>query len=271
MASFASNAALIDFLASKNRFSSPVVRDALEAVDRGLFAGAHNAASAYYDQPLSIGFGATISAPHVHAGSLETLAPYLTAGAKVLDVGCGSGIFTAYLATMVGPKGTVVAIDHVQGLVDLTKANLLAWNAEALVDRVIPIVGDGRQGSAEHGPYNAIYVGAGAPTLPQALVDQLASPGRMLIPVGPIGDQKLVTVDKAADGTVTESALFAVRFIPLTDADVQVARGQRYADERAATAAAAAAAAAAEEAIKDADAASAATANAAEPDATTTA
>merc|ERR1719373_1498101 len=85
------------------------------------------------------------------------------------------------------------------------------------------VVGDGRRGWSDGGPYHAIHVGAAAPTLPQELVDQLAPGGRMVIPVGDEGgDQSLDQVERSMDGKVTKTRLFGVRYVPLTDKDKQL-------------------------------------------------
>lgn len=78
----------------------------------------------YLDRPCEIGFGATISAPHMHAAALETLKDKLKDGAKVLDVGSGSGYLTACMAHMVGPSGVVYGVDHIKNLVDQSIVNI---------------------------------------------------------------------------------------------------------------------------------------------------
>ncbi|KAI1240916.1 hypothetical protein IHE44_0009365 [Lamprotornis superbus] len=124
----------------------------------------------YMDSPQSIGFQATISAPHMHAYALELLSDQLHEGAKALDVGSGSGILTACFSRMVGPKGQVVGIDHIKELVDDSINNVKKDDPTLLSSgRVKLIVGDGRMGYAEEAPYDAIHVGAAAPVVPQAV------------------------------------------------------------------------------------------------------
>ncbi|TFY65838.1 hypothetical protein EVG20_g5252 [Dentipellis fragilis] len=207
---------------------------AMEKVDRAHYVV--DKADAYMDSPQYIGHGATISAPHMHAHATENLLEYLRPGARVLDIGSGSGYLCSVfhrLVTSDDTKGRVVGIEHIPELVEWSKENVRRDGLGAALDNgeIILLAGDGRLGTCsctasgdgsrpadilghdagypEGGPYDAIHVGAAAPTLPRPLVDQLATPGRMFIPVG-MGAQQVLQVDKHADGSVTEKSLFGV-------------------------------------------------------------
>jgi len=157
---------------------------------------------------------------------LEALISQLYPGARALDVGSGSGYLAACMASVVGPSGKVVGIDHVQELVEESRKNVAKDGKQSLLDsgNLVLVRGDGRLGLPQHGPYDAIHVGAAAPTLPPALVEQLRPRGRLIIPVG-VHSQELLQVDKAEDGRVTCKSLTGVRYIPLTDLSTQIGRG----------------------------------------------
>ncbi|KAI0728511.1 protein-L-isoaspartate O-methyltransferase [Fomitopsis betulina] len=217
----ASNAELISNMAKHGLVISERVQAAMEKVDRAHYV--RNPREAYQDSPQRIGHGATISAPHMHAHAVEYLLPFLHPGSRVLDVGSGSGYLSAVLHYLVtdldsDASGTVVGIDHIPELVDWSKTNLQRDGLGVALEsgHLKMIVGDGRQCFAEAGPFDAIHVGAAAPTMPQPLVDQLARPGRMFIPVGE-DKQLVVQVDKDAEGKVTQKELFGVMYVPLTD------------------------------------------------------
>ncbi|KZT24906.1 protein-L-isoaspartate O-methyltransferase, partial [Neolentinus lepideus HHB14362 ss-1] len=215
------NAELIANMLRYGVFSSERVAAAMTKVDRANYV--LDKGDAYIDSPQRIGYDATISAPHMHAHAAENLLPYLHPGARVLDVGSGSGYLSAVLFHLVnapgsGGKGKVVGIEHIEELVQWSKENLRRDGLSKEMDegRIIMIAGDGRQGWPSEGPYDAIHVGAAAPTMPQALIEQLARPGRMFIPVG-TREQKIVQVDKDTEGKVTQKELIDVLYVPLTD------------------------------------------------------
>ncbi|XP_026823971.1 protein-L-isoaspartate(D-aspartate) O-methyltransferase isoform X2 [Ooceraea biroi] len=181
---------------------------------------------AYIDAPQGIGYGATISAPHMHAYALEYLEDKLRSGARALDVGSGSGYLTVCMGIMTGPSGVAVGIEHIPELKAMAEKSIREDHPELLRDgRVVLVVGDGRLGYPERGPYDAIHVGAASKQIPQALIDQLAPGGRLIIPVGrENSDQTLMQVDKSLDGNIKQRSLLGVVFVPLTDKDWQYRR-----------------------------------------------
>ncbi|KAI8924551.1 L-isoaspartyl protein carboxyl methyltransferase [Entophlyctis helioformis] len=219
----ASNSELVNNLIRSGIITSKRVEEAMRAVDRGFFTSN----GPYADNPVPIGFNATISAPHMHAYALEALEPFLRPGKHALDIGSGSGYLTACMAHMVGENGAVVGVDHIPGLVDMARSNLKRYSPDLQSKGHVSLLcGDGRHDifTTDAVPkFDAIHVGAAAPTLPQTLVDQLASPGRMIIPVGAErGEQYLLQLDKDSTGRITQRELMGVMYVPLTEASRQV-------------------------------------------------
>ncbi|XP_059657219.1 protein-L-isoaspartate O-methyltransferase 1-like isoform X2 [Cornus florida] len=202
-------------------FKSKKVAEIMNTIDRALFVP--DGTQAYVDTPMQIGYNATISAPHMHATCLQLLEENLQPGMHALDVGSGTGYLTACFALMVGPQGRAVGVEHIPELVTSSIENIQKSAAAPLLKEGSLSVhdGDGRLGWPEFAPYDAIHVGAAAPEIPQALIDQLKPGGRMVIPVGNIF-QDLKVVEKDLDGSVSIRTETSVRYVPLTSREAQL-------------------------------------------------
>ncbi|WP_339410572.1 protein-L-isoaspartate(D-aspartate) O-methyltransferase [Pseudomonas sp. EA_35y_Pfl2_R5] len=186
--------------------SNAHVLEAIRRTPRHLFVDEALAHRAYEDTALPIGNNQTISQPYMVARMSELL---LAAGPldKVLEIGTGSGYQTAILAQLVE---RVFSVERIQNLQDKAKERLTQLNLRNVVFRW----GDGWEGWNALGPYNGIIVTAAAANVPQALLDQLAPGGRLVIPVGAGDVQELLLIVREEDG-FSRHVLDAVRFVPL--------------------------------------------------------
>lgn len=195
---------LVDTLQAKGIRDLAVLR-AVGMVPRHLFVPESVRHRAYDDVALPIGHGQTISQPFVQARYLELLE--LQGKEKVLEIGAGSGYQTALLGVL---ADSVFGIERLPVLATRAQAAL----AEARVPNVTILTGDGTLGWRPLAPYDAMLVAAASPEIPAPLVEQLASGGRMVIPVGDRASQVLTLVERTEDGVRT-TAFSDVRFVPL--------------------------------------------------------
>jgi len=184
------------------------VLEAMAAVPRHLFVEEALAHRAYEDTALPIGFGQTISQPYVVARMIEVLIQGRELG-KVLEVGTGCGYQAAVLAQL---ATEVYSMERLRELLERARANL----RELRLKNLRLAYGDGASGIEKAAPFDSIIVAAAAPQMPQALLQQLARGGRMILPLRePRAEaQRLVLVERSRLG-YAETALDPVRFVPL--------------------------------------------------------
>ncbi len=179
---------------------------ALRTVPRHRFVPDDLRDVAYEDRPLQIGYGQTISQPYVVAAM--TAALRVGAGDRVLEVGTGSGYQAAVLAELVSEVYTIELVRELaEDAVDRLKS--------LRYDTVQVRAGDGHEGWPEAAPFDGIMVTCGGPSVPPALLAQLAPGRRLVLPVGEPGKvMELRLVEKGTDGAVRQESLMPVRFVP---------------------------------------------------------
>ena len=132
---------------------------------------------------------------------------------RVLEIGAGSGYHAATIAEIVGEKGRIFAVEHLEMLVSVARNNL---GRAGYAERVTLVNGDGSMGYSERAPYDRILVTAAAPKPPPPLIDQLLPDGILVIPVGGrMFPQELIKVKKKPDGMLQRESLGGVAFVPL--------------------------------------------------------
>jgi protein-L-isoaspartate(D-aspartate) O-methyltransferase len=185
--------------------TDPRVLAAMREVPRHAFVPDEFRSAAYEDRPLPIGEGQTISQPYMVAAMTAALEPH--EDHRVLEIGTGSGYQTAILAKL---SRWVVTIERHAPLAHRAENTLESLGFA----NVRVVVGDGSRGYPPEAPYDRILVTAGAPAVPEALTDQLSDGGRLVIPVGSEGYQKLMIIDRKGDRLTDREGEGCV-FVPL--------------------------------------------------------
>ncbi len=187
---------------------SELVLNLIATTPRHLFVDEALASRAYENNALPIGFGQTISQPYIVAAMTESLLGPTPLG-NVLEIGAGCGYQSVVLSQV---AKTVYSVERIGALASKLRVRL----HELRVNNVRVRHGDGRLGWEKHAPFDAILVAAASFGIPEALTEQLAPGGRLVIPVGQPGNQKLVLVTKTRDG-IEEQVLELVSFVPMVD------------------------------------------------------
>lgn len=177
-------------------------------IHRHLFIEEALEGEAYNDHPLPIGHKQTISQPYIVA--LMTQALELTGKERTLELGTGSGYQTAILAEL---SRTVYTVERIRPLLETAKDILDALGYANILYKI----DDGTLGWKEFSPYDAVIVTAGAPQIPDPLLEQLAEGGRMIIPIGNRFSQELIKVVRVKN-TFKEESLGGCRFVDLIGA-----------------------------------------------------
>lgn len=182
------------------------LREAMLSLPRHLFVPPQLGALAYQDRPLPIGFDKTISQPFMSALMIDLLD--LRPGDRVLEVGTGLGYQTALLADL---AGEIWSVDVVEEFVVAAAQRLRALDRTNVTLRV----GDGSRGWSDQAPFDAILVSAAAKDMPEQLAGQLEVGGRMVLPIGDKGAQKLTRVERTSDEEVAAAEVMLVQFTEL--------------------------------------------------------
>jgi protein-L-isoaspartate(D-aspartate) O-methyltransferase len=179
---------------------------AMRAVPRHLFVPKTHLHESYEDYPLPIGFGQTISQPYIVALMLALAEPALNK--RLLEVGSGCGYLLAVASNIFKE---VVGVERIEGLYQ----DSITFLQNVGVKNALVLCGDGYEGVAQAGPYDAIIVSCACSQIPQPLLEQLAPGGVLVLPVGDALFQELLTVRRTEEGTCATVSHGSVRFVPL--------------------------------------------------------
>lgn len=184
------------------------ILDAMEAVPRHKFVPKQFQRNAYANTPLLIGYDQTISQPIIVAHMTELLR--VKTGAKILEIGTGSGYQAAVLSELTPFVYSVEIIEKL-GLNAVKLFDELGYNTIKVK------IGDGYEGWSEHAPYDGIIVTCAPENIPEPLIKQLKPGGRIVIPLGRKNQvQNLVVIEKDKKGNLKQKVQYPVRFVPMT-------------------------------------------------------
>lgn len=194
------NQALVD-----NKISKDIIGKLMK-IPREIFLSYEEKKNAYYNKPLPIGYGQTISQPYTVAYMTELLSP--TSSDKILEIGTGCGYQTAILYQFSKHIYTIERITELAGFASKIFKQLN-------INQINQKIGDGTLGWQENAPFDKIIVTAGSPEIPTALINQLAKNGKLVIPVGDKKDQTMVLIQKDTHGNISKVYKDKFRFVPL--------------------------------------------------------
>ncbi len=179
---------------------------AMRRVPRSEFVPPDLAERAYLDQPLPIPHGQVTTQPSLVAKMIEALG--LAGSEHILEVGTGYGFQTALLAHL---SSFVWSVERWADVAVAARANL----ARLGILNVEVVVNDGTEGLPEHAPYDAILISAAFPRVPPPLVEQLALGGRLIQPIGPGGEERVVLFEKGSEGLMRRRTIVLAHFVRL--------------------------------------------------------
>ncbi len=194
---------VMDQIASRSNVNNKVI-EAMKRVPRQMFIDSKLEEMAYFDKPLPIPAGQTIS--QIYTVAMQTHLLDLEEGASVLEIGTGCGYQTAVLCEM---GYLVYSIERHEELYYIAQKNLDALEYNALL-----IHGDGFKGLPEYAPYDGVLITCGAPDVPEELIKQLALNGKMVAPIGRV-TQDMTVIQKISEQEHKTSKEGAYRFVPM--------------------------------------------------------
>ena len=216
---------------SCGKVTNPNVINVLESIDRAEFV--KNNSNAYNDTPLSIGWNTTISAPHMHMFTIDYIAKFIKTSLsnnnikqlQAIDIGSGSGFMTIAISKLLGPNSITIALDHIQDILNFSKANIKKSHNQYIENgRIKFLCDDGLTfNNGENGKYHVIHVGAACTSIPQYFIDLLHPNGMIWIPVGAKnGRKKMMVCIKDKNGEIKKESLMDVSYSEMQSVEEQL-------------------------------------------------